>query len=109
MSEEFESMRARHSALQESHSALQAAHAELQEEHSILKEELGQLEEKHTETLKQLQKSQALVERVTEGKLIAEERYNHFFREHTKLTLGLKEAQAKVADYLHQLSFASRV
>jgi chromosome segregation ATPase len=109
MSEEFESMRARHSTLQESHSALQAAHAELQEEHSILKEELGQLEEKHTETLEQLQESQALVERVTEGKLIAEERYKHFFREHRKLTLGLREAQAKVADYLHQLSFASRV
>jgi chromosome segregation ATPase len=57
MSEEFEGMRARHSALQESHAALQAEHAELQEDHSILKEELGQLEEKQAKTLKQLQES----------------------------------------------------
>jgi vacuolar-type H+-ATPase subunit D/Vma8 len=57
MSEEFKGMQVRHSALQESHAALQAEHAELQEEHSILKEELGQLDEKHTETLEQLQES----------------------------------------------------
>jgi predicted nuclease with TOPRIM domain len=109
MSEEFKGMRARHSAIQESHAALQAEHAELQEEHPILKEELGQLEEKHTETFEQLQESQALVERVSKGKLVAEERYKHFHGEHKKLTLGLRNAQAKAVDYLHQLSFASRV
>jgi chromosome segregation ATPase len=109
MSEEFEGMRVRHSALQESHAALQAEHAELQEEHSILGEKLGQLDEKHTETLEQLQESQALVKKVSEGKLVAEERYKHFRGEHRKLTVGLRKAQAKTADYLRQLSFASRV
>jgi chromosome segregation ATPase len=109
MSEEFEGMRAKHSAFQESHAALQAEHAELQEEHFILKEELGQLEEKHTETLEQLQESKALVEKVSKSKLVIEERYKHFHGEHRKLTLELRKAQAKVADYLHQLSFASRV
>jgi predicted exporter len=71
--------------------------------------ELGQLDEKHTETLEQLQESRALVERVLEGKLVAEERYKHFYGEHRKLTLGLRKAQAKAVDYLHQLSFISRV
>jgi hypothetical protein len=43
------------------------------------------------------------------GKLVAEERYKHFHSEHRKAALELKEAQAKAADYLHQLSFTSRV
>jgi predicted nucleic acid-binding Zn-ribbon protein len=109
LSEEFKGLRAKHSALQESHAALQAEHAELQEDHSILKEELGQLEEKHTETLEQLKESQASVERVSKGKLVAEERYKHFQGEHRKATLELRESQTKAANYLHQLSFTSRV
>jgi hypothetical protein len=43
------------------------------------------------------------------GKLVIEGRYKHFQGEHRKATLELKEAQAKVANYLHQLSFALRV
>jgi chromosome segregation ATPase len=109
MSEDIQGMRARLATLQESHDALQAAHAELQEDHSILKEELGLLEEKHNETLEQLKESQATVEKVSEGKLVAEERYKHFHGEHRKLTHRLKKAEAKAANYLHQLSFASRV
>jgi hypothetical protein len=88
---------------------LQAAHTELQEDHSILKEELGQLEEKHNETLEQLNESQASVKKVSRGKIITEERHKHFHGEHKKLTHRLKKAQVKAADYLHQLSFASRV
>jgi chromosome segregation ATPase len=109
LSKGFKGMRAKHSALQESHAALQAEHAELQEDHSILKEELGQLEEKHVETLEQLKESQASVERVSNGKLVAEERYNHFQGKHRKATLKLRKSQTKAVDYLHQLSFASRV
>jgi hypothetical protein len=47
-----------------------------------------------------------LVKKVSEGKLIAEERYKHFRDEHRKLTVGLRKAQATAADYLRQLSFA---
>jgi hypothetical protein len=50
-----------------------------------------------------------LVERVSEGKLVAEERYKHFHDENKKVTLELREAQAKRANYLHQLSFTLRV
>ena len=43
------------------------------------------------------------------GKIVAEGKYQHFHGEYKKKTLELKEARAKAADYLHQLSFASRV
>jgi formylglycine-generating enzyme required for sulfatase activity len=43
------------------------------------------------------------------GKLVIEERYRHFQGKHKQTTLELKEAQAKATNYLHQLSFASRV
>jgi hypothetical protein len=59
--------------------------------------------------LKRSIKSHAVVEKVSEGKLIAEEMYQHFLDEHRKLMHGLKKAEAKAADYFHQLSFASRV
>jgi hypothetical protein len=109
VNKEVQGTRAKNASLQESHAALQTAYAELQEDHSILREELGQLEEKHNETLEQLKESHAAVEKVSEGKLIAEERYKHFLDEHRKLMHGLKKAEAKAVDYLHQLSFASRV
>jgi chromosome segregation ATPase len=109
ISEDIQSTRAKHDALQESFAALQGAHAELQEDHSILKEELGQLEEKHNETLEQLKKSQATIEKVSEDKLVTEERYKHFCDEHRKLTHGLRKAESRATDYLHQLSFSSRV
>jgi hypothetical protein len=72
-------------------------------------EELGQLEEKHTETLEQLKESQVSADRALKGKLVAKERYKQFHSEHRKAMLELKEAQAKAANYLHQLSSASRV
>ena len=40
---------------------------------------------------------------------MAEERYKHFQGKHKKVMLELKETRAKTANYLHQLSFASRV
>jgi hypothetical protein len=109
MTEEVQGTRARLAALQESHDALQTAHAGLQEDHSIVKEELGLLEEKHNETLEQLKESKETVEKVSEDKLIAEERYKYFRDEHRRLAHGLRKAEAKAADYFHQLSFASRV
>jgi hypothetical protein len=109
VNKEIQGTRAKNASLQESHVALQTAYAELQEDHSILREELGQLEEKHNETLEQLKESHAAVEKVSESKLIVEERYKHFLDEHRKLMHGLKKAEAKATDYLHQLSFASRV
>jgi hypothetical protein len=45
----------------------------------------------------------------SKGKLVAEERYRHFHGKHKKASLELKEARAKAVNYLHQLSFASRV
>jgi chromosome segregation ATPase len=109
LSEEFQGLQAKHSAIQESHAILQAEHTELQEDHSILKKELGQLEERHTKSLKQLKESQTSIDRALKGKLVAEERYKHFHGEHRKATLELKEARAKAANYLHQLSSASRI
>jgi chromosome segregation ATPase len=109
MTEEVQGTRAKLAALQESHDALQTAHAELQEDHSIVKEELGLLEEKHNETLEQLKESKETVEKVSEEKLIAEERYKYFRDEHRKSTHGLRKAESKAADYFHQLSFASRI
>jgi chromosome segregation ATPase len=109
LSEDIQGTGARHDALQESFAALQGAYAELQEDHSILKEELGQLEEKHSETLEQLKESQATIEKLSEEKLVTEERYKHFCDKHKKLTHGLRKAESRAANYLHQLSFASRV
>jgi chromosome segregation ATPase len=83
--------------------------AELQEDHSILKEDLGQLEEKHSEVLEQLKESQASVERAVASKVVAEEKFQHFNSLYKGMRLELKEAKAKAADYLRQLSFASRV
>ena len=95
--------------LSEELTGLRAEHVELLEDHSILKEELNQLKEKHSSTLEQLSEVQASLERATNGKIIADERYKHFQGEHRRVTLELKEVKAKVDDYLHQLSFASRV
>ena len=95
--------------LSEEFKSLQAEHVELQEDHSILKEDLGQLEEKHYETLEQQKESQASVDRAMAGKVVAEEKHKHFQGLYKKMKLQLKEAKAKAADYLHQLSFTSRV
>jgi hypothetical protein len=70
---------------------------------------LGQLEQKHNETLEQLNESHASVKKVSRGKLVTEERYKHFHGEHRKLMHGLRKVETKAANYLHQLSFASRV
>jgi hypothetical protein len=88
---------------------LRAEHAELQEDNSILKEDLNQLEEKYSSTLEQLSKVQTSLDRALKGRIITEERYKHFHGEYKRTVLKLKEAKAKAADYLHQLSFASRV
>jgi hypothetical protein len=70
---------------------------------------LGQLEEKHSDVLEQLKESQALVERAVASKVVAEEKFQHFSSLYKGMMLELKKAKEKVADYLHQLSFASRV
>jgi hypothetical protein len=44
-----------------------------------------------------------------EGRVVAEEKFHHFNALYKGMRLELKEAKAKAADYLHQLSFASRV
>jgi hypothetical protein len=49
------------------------------------------------------------VERAVEGRVVAEEKFHHFNALYKGMRLELKEAKAKAADYLHQLSFASRV
>jgi hypothetical protein len=41
--------------------------------------------------------------------VVAEERFQHFNTLYKGMKLELKEVKAKVAGYLHQLSFASRV
>ena len=43
------------------------------------------------------------------GKLVAEEKYKHFRDLYKKSKLLLKEANAKAANFLYQLSFVSRV
>jgi hypothetical protein len=43
------------------------------------------------------------------SKVMAGEKFQHFNSLYKGMRLELKEAKAKVADYLHQLSFASRV
>jgi chromosome segregation ATPase len=109
LSEKLEGLQSENAKLQEDHSILQAENVELQEDHFILKEDLGQLEEKHSEILEQLKESQASLERVVAGKVVAEEKFQHFNGLYKRMRLQLKEAKAKAADYLHQLSFASRV
>ena len=88
---------------------LRAEQTELQEDHSILKEDLAQLEEKYSSTLEQLSEVQASLDRAARGKTIAKERYKHFQGVHKKAMLELKDVKAKADDYLHQLSFTSRV
>ena len=71
---------------------------------------------KHSETLAKLNASRAPeVEAQTslikaeKGKVVAEEKYKHFWDLYMKPKLLLKEANAKAANYLHQLSFTSRI
>jgi predicted nucleic acid-binding Zn-ribbon protein len=109
LSEEIERLRSENAKLREDQRVLQAENAELQEDHFILKEDLGQLEEKHSDVLEQLRESRASVERVVASKVVAEEKFQHFNNLYKGLRLELKEAKAKAADYLRQLSFASRV
>ena len=89
--------------------SLQAEHAVLQEDHSILKEDLGHLQEKHSETLEQLKVSQASMDRAVKGKVVAEEKYQHLQGQYKKMRLQLKGVEAKAANCLCQLSFASWV
>ena len=120
--EAFEASKARDRAeaklakLYEELKSLQAEHAELQEDHSILKEDQRQLEEKNSGILEELEASQAseaearaLVIKAEKGKLVAEEKFKQFRDLYKKSKLLLKEANAKAANYLHQLSFVSRV
>jgi hypothetical protein len=95
--------------LREDHRVLEVENAELLEDHSILKEDYKLLEEKQSDILEQLAESQASVERAVEGKVVAEEKFQHFNTLYKGMRLELKEAKAKAADYLHQLSFTSRV
>jgi hypothetical protein len=67
------------------------------------------LEEKHSDVLEQLKESQASMERVVASKVVADEKFQHFNGLYKGMRLELKEAKAKAADYLHQLSFALRV
>jgi hypothetical protein len=41
------------------------------------------------------------VERAVEGKVVAEEKFQHFNTIYKGMRLELKEVKAKVADYLH--------
>jgi hypothetical protein len=109
LSEEIERMRSENVKLQEDHRVLKAENAELLEDHSILKEDYKLLEEKQSDILEQLAESQASVGRALEGKVVAEEKFQHFNTLYKGMRLELKEVKAKAADYLHQLSFASRV
>jgi DNA repair exonuclease SbcCD ATPase subunit len=109
LSEEIERLRSENVKLREDHRVLEAENAELLEDHSILKEDYRLLEEKQSDILEQLKKSQASVERAAEGKVVAEEKFQHFNTLYKGMRLELKEAKAKAADYLHQLSFTSRV
>ena len=53
--------------------------------------------------------SQASLIEAKEGEVVAEEKYKHFQGLYKKPRLQLKEVKAKAANYLRQLSFASRV
>jgi hypothetical protein len=109
LSEEIEHLRSENVKLREDHRVLEAENAELLEDHSILKEDYRLLEEKQSDILEQLKESQASAERAAEGKVMAKEKFQHFNALYKGMRLELKEAKAKAADYLHQLSFASRV
>jgi hypothetical protein len=109
LSKEIEHMRSENAKLREDHRVLEAENAELLEDHSILKEDYKLLEEKQSDILEQLAESKALVERALEGRVIAEEKFQHFNTLYKGMRLEIKEAKATAADYLHQLSFALRV
>jgi hypothetical protein len=97
------------SKLSEEIERLRSENAGLLEDHSILKEDYKLLEEKQSDLLEQLAESQASSEWAMEGRVVAEEKFHHFNALYKGMRLELKEAKAKAADYLHQLSFASRV
>jgi hypothetical protein len=107
--EEIEHLRSENVKLREDRRVLEAENAELLEDHLILKEDYRLLEEKQSDLFEQLKESQASMERAAEGKVVAEEKFHHFNTLYKGMRLELKEAKAKAADYLHQLSFASRV
>jgi chromosome segregation ATPase len=109
LSEEIEHLRFKNVKLREGHRVLKAENAELLEDHSILKEDYRLLEEKQSDILEQLKECQASAERAAEGKVVAEKKFQHFNALYNGMRLELKEAKAKATDYLHQLSFASRV
>jgi hypothetical protein len=109
LSEEIERLRSENEKLREDHRVLEVENAGLLEDHSILKEDYKLLEEKQSDILEQLAESQASAERAVEGRVVAEEKFHHFNALYKGMRLELKEAKAKAADYLHQLSFASRV
>jgi hypothetical protein len=109
LSEEIERLRSENAKLREDHRVLEVENAGLLEDHSILKEDYKLLEEKQSDILEQLAESQASAERAAEGRVVAEEKFHHFNTLYKGMRLELKEAKAKAADYLHQLSFASRV
>jgi myosin heavy subunit len=109
LSEEIERLRSENAKLREDHRVLEVENAGLLEDHSILKEDYKLLEEKQSDILEQLAESQALAERAAEGRVVAVEKFHHFNTLYKGMRLELKEAKAKAADYLHQLSFASRV
>jgi DNA repair exonuclease SbcCD ATPase subunit len=107
--EEIERLRSENVKLREDHRVLEAENAELLEDHSILKEDYKLLEEKHSDILERLAESQASVDRAVASKVVAEEKFQHFNTLYKGMKLELKEAKAKAADYLHQMSFTSRV
>jgi chromosome segregation ATPase len=109
ISEEMDRLRSENEKLREDHRVLEAENAELLEDHSILNEDYKLLEEKQSDILEQLAESQASVERAVEGRVVVEEKFQHFNTLYKGMRLELKEAKAKAADYLHQLSFALRV
>jgi hypothetical protein len=109
LSADIEHLRSENVKLREDHRVLEKENAELLEDHSILKEDYRLLDEKLSDLLDQLKESQASAERAAEGKVVAEEKFQHFNALYKGMRLELKEAKAKAADYLHQLSFASRV
>jgi hypothetical protein len=56
-----------------------------------------------------LNESQALVERAVAIKVVAKLKFQYFNSLYKGMRLELKEAKAKAADYLHQLSFALKI
>jgi chromosome segregation ATPase len=76
LSEEIERLRSENAKLQEDHRVLEVENAELLEDHLILKEDYKLLEEKQSDILEQLAKSQASVERAVEGRVVAEEKFH---------------------------------